>query len=274
MLSTRSEKMWVTTKSSFPMMKLQMSLAVRLQQRCQTSLQFVRFRKRINIQRPAPPHYERRRVLEVCKPYYKYLDPRKGMSLVDLCEKPIEALPRTREDNPYERILAREMLNWFNHSRMIAFFHGNPISAEDRFKTNIIFKRNNMQLKQYGRRVATMALEDTKYAAVLKLFTSHNYMVFSTEPQVAKLIKLNRKIPQLVLMAGIVDDRFLSKNELVKYSLMPDLQTAQAGLVALLNSAAMHLTQNLTHHQQTLIGHLRKHVELQQESLKEDGKES
>lgn len=68
-------------------------VSVRLQLRWQTSLQFVRFRKRINIQRPAPPHFERAKVLSVCKPYY--LNPRKGMSLTDLCEKPIEVLPCT-----------------------------------------------------------------------------------------------------------------------------------------------------------------------------------
>lgn len=70
-------------------------VSVCLQWRWQTSLQFVRFRKRINIQRPAAPHYERAKVLKVCKPYY--LNPREGMSLADLCEKPIEVQPR-KED--------------------------------------------------------------------------------------------------------------------------------------------------------------------------------
>lgn len=69
-----------------------------------------------------------------------------------------------------------------------------------------------------------------------------------------------------------MDDRLLSKNELVKYSSMPDLQTAQAGLVTILNSAAGHLTQNLTYHQQTLLGYLRKHMEIQQKSPTEEEK--
>jgi hypothetical protein len=57
----------------------------------------------------------------------------------------------------------------------------------------------------------------------------------------------------------------MSVNELVKYNNMPDLKTAQAGLVAVLNAAAVQVTQNLTHHQQTLLGHLQKHTELQQQ---------
>jgi large subunit ribosomal protein L10 len=76
----------------------------------------------------------------------------------------------------------------------------------------------------------------------------------------------------IFIPAAIVDGRLMSKNELVKYSNMPDLQTAQAGLVAILNSAAGQLTQSLTYHQQTLLGHLRKHIEIQQKSPSEEKK--
>lgn len=72
------------------------------------------------------------------------------------------------------------------------------------------------------------------------------------------------------VLAAVLDDRFMSLNELVKYSNMPDLKTAQAGLVAVLNAAAVRLTQNLTHHQQTLLGHLQKHIELQQKMPNEE----
>lgn len=195
------------------------------------------------------------------------------MSLADLCEKPIEVLPAVESvENPYERILAKEVLNWFNHSRLVAFFHSNPISADDKFKVNIMLKKQNMHLKQYGKKIVRMALEETKYEPVLTLFTSRNFMVFSEEPQVAKLLKLKKRMPQFILMAGIVGDRFMSVKELERYSNMPDLQTAQAGVVAILNSAAVQLTQNLTHHQQTLLGHLRKHIELQHESSSEEDK--
>jgi hypothetical protein len=66
----------------------------------------------------------------------------------------------------------------------------------------------------------------------------------------------------------------MSVTELVKYSAMPDLKTAQAGLVAVLNGAAVQLTQNLTHHQQTLLGHLQKHIELQQQQRMSDEEET
>jgi hypothetical protein len=63
-----------------------------------------------------------------------------------------------------------------------------------------MLKRENMYLKQYGKKVVRMALEETKYEPVLTLFTSRNFMVFSQDVQVSKLMKLNRRTPQLILM--------------------------------------------------------------------------
>lgn len=63
-----------------------------------------------------------------------------------------------------------------------------------------MLKKQNMYLKQYGKKTVRMALKETKYEPVLTLFSSRNFMVFSQEPQVAKLLKLNRKMPQLILM--------------------------------------------------------------------------
>lgn len=142
------------------------------------------------------------------------------------------------QDNPFERILAKDLLNWFNHSKMVAFFHTNPMSAEDHFKVsrnywnfftfvavfinakysdslwqprvltvnmlyfqaNIALKKQNMTLKNYGHKTARLALENTEYEAVLSLFQSHNSMVFSSETQVSKLLRLLKKMPQLILM--------------------------------------------------------------------------
>ncbi|CAG2064760.1 unnamed protein product [Timema podura] len=166
-----------------------------------------------------------------------------------------------------------------------------------------------MHLKIYGRNTLKMAVENTRYEVVLKLFESHNLVVFSAEPQVGKLLKLLKKIPQLTLLvhyqifiyltyqqwgnsgyipgisplpyqgtkaknvvhkdgfayiAGIVDGQFLNKNDLVRYSALPDLQTSRAGLVTVLNSMPAQIVHNLNHHQQTLVGHLQQHLAIQQ----------
>ncbi|PSN48048.1 39S ribosomal protein L10 [Blattella germanica] len=215
-----------------------------LQPRWCSSLQFVRFRKRINIQRPAKPHYERAKVLEVCKPYY--IDPRQGMSLADLCEKPLEIQFHKDEEGKVQN-LATKTFPHCNNS-ILKEDERHLLAKKETTRISKMLKKQNMYLKQYGKKVLQLAVENTKYEAVLQLFTSHNFMVLSPEQKLGKLLKLSKKMPQMVLM---------------------DLPTAQAGVVAVLESVAANLRQNLLHHQQTLVSHLEKHYELQQKALDE-----
>ncbi|XP_047108347.1 39S ribosomal protein L10, mitochondrial [Schistocerca piceifrons] len=225
-------------------------------------LELVRYR-RVNVQRPAKPHYEKAKVLAVCEPRYPKFN--YGLSLEVTCRKQTELKSKKiKEENPYELIIAKECLHWFNKSKMVAFFHANPIKGEDQFKARVMFHKHNMAIKQYGPNVIKYALENTKYSAVLPLFQSRTAVVFSPELQLAQLLKISKRIPQLILMTCIAEDRLLSRNEIVMYSNLPDLTTARAGLVATLNSAVSQVLSNITHHQRTLVSHLQKHAELLQ----------
>lgn len=37
------------------------------------------------------------------------------------------------QENPYERLLAKDLNKFFMESKLIAFFHANPIKFDDRF---------------------------------------------------------------------------------------------------------------------------------------------
>ncbi len=145
---------------------------------------------------------------------------------------------------------------------MVGLFHINPIKAEDYFKAKVAFHKSNMHLKVYGKSVMRRALSDSKYEALVPLFDINSCMVFSKDPKkVGTMIKIIKKIPQMHLIAGIVEDRLLSKNELVEYSKMPDLTTVRAQFVAVLQSCAgPQIVQNLETHQQQLVNLLDAHV--------------
>ena len=59
-----------------------------------------------------------------------------------------------------------------------------------------------------------------------------------------------------MFLAGIYENRLLSKDELMYYSTIPNLQAAQSGLVQTLNSVGSQLVNNLNSHQTTLVSHL------------------
>lgn len=156
-----------------------------------------RFRGKINIQKPRAPHYERARVIELVKPIY--FSEKRGKPLVELCRKG-NSTQKEKIINPMQQIIAREALNWFKNSRIIAFFHLNPFTMEEKFNLAVTLKKNNMHFKLYGRATMAMAVENTPYEAVLKLFGSQTLVIFGQDANVGKLLKIVKKRPEIVLM--------------------------------------------------------------------------
>lgn len=172
-----------------------------------------------------------------------------------------EAVIHKRIENPYEKIIAKEVSNWFSHSKMVAFFHVNSISAEEMFKARVAFHKQNMHLKVYGKSIIREAIAGTRYEAVLPLFESKNCVIFSPEQKLPQLLKICKKIPQLMLLAGIVEQRLMSKTELTNFAAMPSLEMARAQLVAVLQQAGgNNVVSSLQAHQTNLCGSLDAYV--------------
>ncbi|XP_053622009.1 large ribosomal subunit protein uL10m [Plodia interpunctella] len=219
-----------------------------------------RFRGKINIQKPRKPHFERQLLIDLSQPFY---GPRKN-SLPDfaLCDRG-EKLAKKEIDNPFERILARECLDWFNTSKMVVFLHVNSISMEDKTPIFASLRKNDMHLRTYGKKIVSMATKGTRYEAVNHLFTSQQNIIFGQPENAAKMFKILKKTPQLVILAGIIQDKLMSKNELLEFSKMPSLDMARSQLCAVLDSAGSSVVSQLNQSQQILVSHLEKHVELQ-----------
>ncbi|RVE54157.1 hypothetical protein evm_001280 [Chilo suppressalis] len=218
-----------------------------------------RFRGKINIQRPRKPHFERQLLIDLAKPVLG--TPKYKLPEIELCDS---GLSKKKEeiDNPFERILATECLNWFNTSKMIVFLHMNSISMEDKTPIFATLKKNDMHLRTYGKKIVSMATKGTRYEAVNCLFTSHQNIIFGQSDKADKLFKILKKAPQMVVIGGIVHDRLLSRNELVEFSKLPNIDVARSQLCAVLESAGSCLVGQLNQSQQTLVSYLEKHAEL------------
>lgn len=221
------------------------------------ALQFKRFRGKINIQRPQKPHYDRALVNAVTTPVFA----RPTVTQKCFNRQQQEAVIQKRIENPYEKIIAKEVANWFAHSKMVAIFHVNSISADEMFKARVAFHKQNMHLKIYGKSIIRQAIADTRYDAILPLFESKNCVIFSPEQKLPQLLKICKKIPQLMLLAGIVEQRLMSKTELSNFAAMPSLEMARAQLVAVLQQAGgNNVVSSLQAHQTNLCGSLDAYV--------------
>lgn len=186
---------------------------------------------------------------------------------------PVVVDSTNKKANPYEKILAREVKNWFDHSQMVGVLHINSINGDDFFKARVDCHQNGMQLKKYGLSIMTHAIKDTKYEALLSLSKVSSFstgFIFCTEhKKMSTLLKILKKFPQMHLMCGIVDNRLLSKKECVDYAKMPSIDIARSQLVNVLNMAGSQLVQNLSSHQSNLVNVLDAHVR-QNEKPKEE----
>lgn len=160
-----------------------------------------RFRGKINIQRPRAPHFERQLLIDFTKPFYG--PPRSKLPQIELCDRGVSKKKTEEVDNPFERILANECLNWFNTSKMVVFLHVNSISMEDKTPLFANLKKNNMHLRTYGKKIVSMATQGTRYEAVNKLFNSHQNIIFGQPENAALVFKLLKKTPQLVVLGKL-----------------------------------------------------------------------
>lgn len=159
-----------------------------------------RFRGKINIQKPRAPHFLRALVNEFLTPFYPH--PNQGKKLEELCHKVTRSNERTKEVkyNPYEKIIAREVRNWFDNSKMVAICHQNSITSGEEFELKVSLKRANMYFKRYNYKIMKLALEDTPYTATMSLYTSSFSIVFGIDANVAAFEKINKKFPQVIVL--------------------------------------------------------------------------
>lgn len=178
---------------------------------------------------------------------------------------------KKNEVNPYEVILAREVKNWFDHSQMTMALHVNSLKGEEFFNARVAFHKNGMQLKKYGSKTLELALTNTKYEELLCLSKTSSFstaFIFSLEhKKISTVLKIIKKIPQIHLLCGVIDDRLMSKNEIVDYSKMPSIDVARSQLVNILNMAASQLVQNLKTHQENLVKVLDAHVRVNEKPI-------
>lgn len=217
-----------------------------------------RFRGKINIQKPRAPHYLRALVNEFLTPFYP--SPNEGKKLEELCSNAIQAKEKKdkEEYNPYQRIIAREVRNWFDNSKMIAICHQNSMTAEVEFEFAVPLRRANMYFKRYSRKIMKLALTDSPYAATMPLYSSNFSIVFGSDTNVAAFEKIIKKFPQVILLAGILEGRVLNKEDFLRYGKM-DLTSSRIQLVQLLqNAGGNNLNRQLTHHQSTLVTRLKQ----------------
>lgn len=195
---------------------------------------------------PTDPHYDRKRMIEVCKPFFVPDDTPEWKS----CSKiTVDIAP----PHPYEAILATELTKNWEPSRMILFYHMSSMKEADyRLIRNTFFK-SDLFFHSYSQSVVKLALQNTPYASALHLFESETGLLFGADIAIDKVLKISRKFSQVVLLAGIVDNVFYSQsqlkslNDVLKKDSLQQLAQFLDYLPSKVNGTLNHHTRMLCH---------------------------
>lgn len=190
-----------------------------------------------------------------------YPSKNKGKPLEELCHKAINAAKKKdlkEISNPYQRIIARDVRDWFDKSKLIAICHRNSMTQDEIFDFRVELKKVNMEYKQYSLMIMKLALSDSPYTATLPLYKATFCIIFGCDTNVTGFQKIVKKFPQIIFLAGLLEGQLLNKDDFLRYGKM-DLTTSRMHLVQLLQSAGgNNLNRQLTHHQSTLVARLKQ----------------
>ena len=155
-----------------------------------------RYRGKINIKKPKI--YFKKRVLnELLTPFF--INPNKDKSLEQFCieseEKQVE-----KPLGPYDQIIAREVRNWFDNSKMVVCLHVNSIKELDVFDIKVALFKENMHYKYYGTHIINNVIKNSPYEALVPLVSERTSFVFSPAINTIKLEKIIKKSKRMFVI--------------------------------------------------------------------------
>lgn len=233
-----------------------------------------RYRGKINLRKPKI--YFKKRVLnELLTPFF--INPNKDKTLEQFCEN-----SKTEEIEQrlgiYDTIIAREVRNWFDNSKMTVILHVNSIMELDVFDIKVALFKENMHYKRYGPHIIHNMIKNSPYESLVPLISNYTAFVFSSEikvPTVHKIIKKSKKMyilgkqwrkdGKMILLTnlisflgGVLEGQVFKYDDFLKFGEM-NITMAQSNLVQILqNAGGVNLTRQLTYHQSTLLTRLKQ----------------
>jgi len=222
----------------------------------------LRFR-RINITKPHQPDFFRKKLLAYSKPSWDEFTPIEDEpKQCKWVEKNEEKKVWIDHVNQLEKFYVQEMMELFESSQMIAFYHTNPIANCNFRKAWQNGRRMGMELKRFNIRVGKNGLRATKWENCIHFFCSfpgdvhEQPILFSPTDQPKALLNFEKKVPEFHLIGAVIHGRILSRAGVIALQDMPDITAQREQLVALLGANQSKLVQSLGSNQQQLASNL------------------
>lgn len=202
-----------------------------------------RFSVRESIHKFREPHKFKKHMLAACQPYIR----RKYLTDEETC-KVSQQLNRPIELHPLEKILINELLDDIRNSEFVLFIQHNYTKFQsERVYKNTITKSGG-KFQALNNNIYRETFKILGHDNLLPLFITRNALVTGNCDQLPACLTVLRKMPQFLLLLGLVNNHLCDVDQLRAISLVNNIDQARVNLLSLLNTPSIDLSYNLQQH--------------------------
>lgn len=152
--------------------------------------------------------------------------------------------------------MANEIRHIFSSSQLVAVYHYNDLTVSEWDALRTKLDQKSLRMKVIPCKVATKALETTKYKNISLLLQGSSAIAYSKDPCISDLLSVTKQDPKLHLLGGVMEDVLMTPDsmrhcaklpnkEVVYQQLCSTLSQPQVLLSGMLDSGQMRLSQML-----------------------------
>ncbi|KAJ8320692.1 hypothetical protein KUTeg_002279 [Tegillarca granosa] len=128
-----------------------------------------------------------------------------------------------------------------------------PMSPRTMRARKLMFQKNGLMMYSFSNAFMRRALEGTERENMIPWFIGYNVIVCCEDNKIDLFMKLVQKMPEIIPLGGLMNNKLLSRPDLEKIRKLPNIETLRGELVSILSQSAGRETHRLLgSHQQTL----------------------
>ena len=131
-------------------------------------------------------------------------------------------------------MIASELRDMFQNSKMVAVYHYNDLSVQEWKNVRLRLSKDDIKIRVIPSKVSSKALETTRFRNIVPLFRGCTALAFSKTAAVSHLLDCLKGEGKLQLLGGVVEDQLLTHTELHEFANLPPVETLHQKLAATL----------------------------------------
>ncbi|KAK2708572.1 hypothetical protein QYM36_014247 [Artemia franciscana] len=204
------------------------------------SLTIVRYgHRKPNVKRPAVPSWERACMDAVTNPIFPEVITTKIPPWVKSCKDLARVTVEPEPENKYEQLLIKDVKKLLSTKKMVIVCQENSKNSYQKLDAKILLYENGMAFDTRGSNIYRKATAGTELEQCHVLFQGFTCLVHADSAEnIRTFMKIEKKIPFIIALGGILDGRIVNRDELSWYASLPGIEGLHGELVSILGSFA------------------------------------